>query len=163
MQSYSKNDIKWLKEAIKKSNESVKLGGYPVGAVIIKNDKLISYGFSNGKNLKDATSHAEIDAIRNASKFLHSRNLKEVTLYSSLEPCLMCFSASYWAYIPKIVFACARNKVSKQHYEGKHNLFKINNQCNRQIKIIQIHELENKALKIIENWENDLKKAIALK
>jgi len=158
MQNYNNKDKKWLKEAIRKSDESVKLGGFPVGAVITKNNKLISFGLSNGKNLKDATLHAEIDAIRNASKYLQDRNLKNVTLYSSLEPCLMCFSASYWAYIPKIIFACERNKVSKQHYEGKHKLSEINQNCNRKIEIIQIKELEQDALKVIENWENSLKK-----
>lgn len=157
MNKYSQKDIKWLNEAIEKSDESIKLGGFPVGAIIVKNDKLMSYGLSNGKNLNDATQHAEIDAIRNASKFLQSRNLKNVTLYSSLEPCLMCFSASYWAYIPKIVYACGKTKVSKQHYEGKHELSKINKNCNRQIKIIHIKELENDALKIIKDWENNLK------
>lgn len=60
----------FLKKAIEKSKESVKKGGYPVGAVIVRNKEIISYGFSDGKNLKDATSHAEIDAIRKASKKL---------------------------------------------------------------------------------------------
>lgn len=154
MKKYSQNDIKWLKEAIKKSDESVKLSGFPVGAVIIKDDKLMSYGLSNGKNLKDTTQHAEIDAIRSASRFLQTRDLKGVVLYSSLEPCLMCFSASYWAYIPKIVYACRKTRASKQHYEGDHDLSKINTKCNRQIELIHIEELEERALKIIEDWES---------
>lgn len=151
MKNYSQNDIKWLREAITKSDESVKLGGFPVGAIIIKNDKLISFGLSNGKNLNDATQHAEIDAIRKASKILEKRNLENVTLYSSLEPCLMCFSASYWAYIPKIVYACRKIRVSEQYSEGDHDLSKINARCNRQIEIVYINELEDEALKVIKD------------
>lgn len=154
MKNYNQNNIKWLKEAIKKSKESVTLGGFPVGAVIVKDNELLSYGLSNGKNLNDATLHAEIDAIRKASKILQVRNLKDVTLYSSLEPCLMCFSASNWAYIPKIVYACSRKNVSKQHFEGEHNLIEINKKCRRPINIINIQELEETALKVIRAWED---------
>jgi tRNA(adenine34) deaminase len=158
MQNIGNNDIEWLKEAIKKSDESVRLGGFPVGAVIVRDNKLVSCGLSNGKKLNDATQHAEIDAIRSTSKFLQTRDLKKATLYSSLEPCLMCFFASYWASIPRIVYACRKTRVSRQHYEGVHDLFDINSKCNRQIEVTHLKGLEAEALKIIENWENSFKR-----
>jgi tRNA(Arg) A34 adenosine deaminase TadA len=148
-------DRKYLKNAIELSKKSITNGGFPVGALVVLDKKIISTGLSNGKQLKDATSHAEIVAIREASKILDRRDLKGAVIYSSLEPCLMCFSASYWAGISKIVYACSKNKVSKQHYEGLHDLHTINSNNNRTIKLAQITELEDRALAIIENWEKN--------
>lgn len=50
----------------------------------------------------------------------------------------------------------SKSKVSKQHYEGEHNLYSINSKCNRKIEIIHIEELEDKSLKVIEDWESNL-------
>lgn len=146
--------MNFLSKAIELSNKSVELGSFPVGAIIVKNGEIVGEGISDGKNKKDATSHAEIEAIRNASKKLNSRDLFDCELYSSMEPCLMCFSASYWSKIKKIVFAISKEKLSKQHYEGLHSIFDINLKNNRQIEIIHDKELENKALSIVKNWEN---------
>lgn len=98
-------DNQYIQEAIKQSQNSVDAGGYPCGAVVVKDDAIIATGLSNGKNLFDATMHAEIDAIRNACKKLQSRSLDGCTLHTSMEPCVMCFSASFWAYIPRIVYS----------------------------------------------------------
>src|SRR4030042_1222556 len=150
-------DLVFLKKAIEKSKESVKRGGYPVGAALVMDGKIISYGFSDGKNLKDATSHAEIDAIRKASKRLDSRDLKGAVLYSSMEPCLMCFSASFWADISKIVYACSREKVSKLHYEGRYNLAEIGKKFKRKIVLSHLKEMEKEALDVIKEWEKLLR------
>lgn len=149
-------DEKFLQKAIEKSKESVALGGFPVGVVVVMDGETISSGISNGKKLNDPTSHAEIDAIRAACQKMQTRDLKSVVLYSSLEPCLMCFAASTWTSIPKIVYACSRNKVSKQHYEGNHNLAPINEAARRPIELVHLQELENEALQVIENWEKKL-------
>ena len=146
----------FLRQAIELSKESIKQGGFPVGAVIVKDGVVIAEGLSNGKNNKDATSHAEIEAIRNASKKLNVRDLVGCEMYSSMEPCLMCFSACYWAKIKKIIYAAGKDKLSKQHYEGLHSLNEINSKNNKQIEIVQVKELENDALSVIQNWERSL-------
>ena len=143
----------FLQQAIELSKKSVEKGGFPVGAVIVKNGVVVSQGLSNGKNNKDATSHAEIEAIRNASQELDTRDLFDCEIYSSMEPCLMCFSASYWAKIKKIVYAVRKDKLSRQHFEGLHSLEEINSKNNRKIEIVHINELEDEALSIIKNWE----------
>ncbi|MDC1205319.1 nucleoside deaminase [Candidatus Pacebacteria bacterium] len=148
------NDKDFIKKAIELSQESVDVGGYPVGSVIVKNGEIVSTGLSNGKNLCDPTSHAETAAIREAGKKLDKRNLDDVVLYSSLEPCVMCFASSFWAYIPKVVFACSRDKVSSDYYEGDHNIFELNNKGRRQINLVHFEELEQKALNVITEWEN---------
>lgn len=146
-------DRKYLKNAIELSKESIAIGGFPVGALIVFDGKITGKGLSNGKQLKDATSHAEIVAIREASQILNRRDLTGTIIYSSLEPCLMCFSASYWAGVSRIVYACSKDKVSKQHYEGLHNLEELNQKNNRPIELVHLSELEGEALAIIENWE----------
>lgn len=143
----------FLQQAIELSKKSVEQGGFPVGAIIVKDGVVISQGFSNGKNNKDATSHAEIEAIRNASQKLDTRDLFGCEIYSSMEPCLMCFSASYWAKIKKIVYAVGKDKLSKQHYEGLYSLEEINSKNNRKIEIVHTKELEAEALSIIKEWE----------
>ena len=147
------NDRDYINKAIELSKESINVGGYPVGAVIVQNGEIISTGLSNGKQLCDPTSHAETAAIREAGKNLNKRNLDDVVLYSSLEPCVMCFTSSFWAYIPKIVFACSRDKVSAEYYEGNHNIFDLNKNGKREIELVHFRELEDKALEVITKWD----------
>jgi tRNA(Arg) A34 adenosine deaminase TadA len=145
-------DKKFLKEAINLSQKSVEDNGFPVGAVLVIENMIISEGLSNGKNLNDATSHAETEAIREASKQLGQRDLHGAVLYSSMEPCLMCFSACYWAKIAKIVYAIPKRMLPKMHYDGLHDLKAINNINNRQMEILKIDELENAAIKVVNGW-----------
>ena len=145
----------FIKKAIELSKESINQGGFPVGAVIVKDNRIIGTGISNGKNNKDATSHAEIEAIREASKYLNTRDLFDCELYSSMEPCLMCFSAGYWSKIKKIVFAIGKEKLSKQHYEGLYSLNDINPKNNRQIEIVHDLNSEEEAFLIVKNWEKN--------
>jgi guanine deaminase len=152
------SDKEFLQLAIKKSQESVEAGAFPVGAIVVQNGEIISSSISNGEKLKDPTSHAEIAAIREACQKLQNRDLKNIILYSSLEPCLMCYAASFWASIPQVVYACPRAKVSKMHYEGDHDLEHINESSRHPIKLIHMQEMEDEALKIINDWEASLKK-----
>ena len=153
-----RTDINFLEEAIETSKKSVAAGGFPVGAVLIMDGKMISAGLSDGKQNNDATEHAEIDAIWKSEKILGKRDLKGANIYSSLEPCLMCFSACYWSGISKIVYACAKDKVSKQHYEGLHDLAAIDRKNNRHIEIVHMQELEDEALRVITDWGEDHRK-----
>ncbi|MCR4280221.1 MAG: nucleoside deaminase [Candidatus Komeilibacteria bacterium] len=148
----------FLQLAIDKSKTSVTVGAFPVGAIIVQNGKIVASAISNGKQLKDPTSHAEVAVIREVCQKLQNRDLKDVILYSSLEPCLMCYAASFWASIPKIVYACSRQRVSIIHYEGDHHLNEINQASRHPIELVHIKEMEESALKVIEDWESSLKK-----
>lgn len=148
----------FLKHAIELSKKSVEQGGFPVGAIIVKDGEIISEGISNGKQKKDATSHAEIDAIRQASEKMNARDLSDCEIYSSMEPCLMCFSACYWSKIKRVVYAINKDKLSKHHYEGMHSIEEINLKNNRQMDIVHVVELEDEALDVIRKWEESLKK-----
>lgn len=146
-------DSDFIKKTIELSRESIAIGGYPVGSIIVKDGEIIATGLSNGKQLCDPTSHAETSAIREASAKLNRRNLDDVVLYSSLEPCVMCYSSSFWAYIPKVVFACGRDKVPANYFEGNHNIYALNEASLRKIELIHLDELEGEALEVINEYE----------
>lgn len=158
-----KNHEYFLKEAINESARSVKMGGYPVGSIIVKDGKIIARGISNGKNLTDPTSHAEIDAIRKAGKKLKSKFLKDCTLYTSCETCMMCYFASNWARIPEIFYACSKAVAPMHYYETSLSVKNIKSKTyykkNPQ-KIIHFKNLELKAKSIIDKYEKSLKPII---
>lgn len=147
------NDKIFLKKAIEKAKESVAQGGFPAGAVVVKDGKIIGEGISIGNKLNDPTSHGEMVAIREACKNLQTSDLSGSILYASLQPCLMCLGGAMWSSISKIVFACAQNKVSPDYYGGHYDLAKINPDLIRPLELIHFSELEEESLAIVRKWE----------
>lgn len=92
-------------EAIKLSIDSVENGGGPFGAVIVKDGKIIAKASNSVTKTNDPTAHAEVNAIRLATKELDNFELKGCEIYTSCEPCPMCLGAIYWARLDKIYFA----------------------------------------------------------
>jgi tRNA(adenine34) deaminase len=95
-----------LKEAQKAYNEDE----VPVGAVIVMNDKIISRGYNQVEKLNDPTAHAEIIALTSAFNYLGSKYLPDATIFVTVEPCLMCAGALYWAKIGKVVYGAEDEK-----------------------------------------------------
>jgi len=79
-----------------------KRADFPYGAIIVKNGKIIAKAGTASKKNIDPTSHAEISAIRKACKKLKSKELKGCIIYSTCEPCPMCFTAIWWAKVDRI-------------------------------------------------------------
>lgn len=150
---------KFLRQAIKQAKISLEKGGFPAGAILVKDGKIISKGLSLGNKLFDPTEHAETSCIRKACKKLKTTNLTGSTLYASLEPCLMCFSVANWSQVSKIVFGCKKNQhmIDIGCYEGINNSENINILNSRQIEIQYIDDFENECLKLISDWETKLK------
>ena len=113
------NDKLFLSRAIELASESIREGGGPFGAIIVKEDKIISEAFNRVVLNNDPTAHAEILAIRQASSVLHSHELSECTLYSSCEPCPMCLGAIYWSGIKKVVYSCDRTDAENAGFSDK--------------------------------------------
>lgn len=91
--------------AIKEAKKAYHKNEIPVGAVIIKNNKLISKGHNQKEKKHNVIKHAEIIAIEKACKKLKSWHLNECTIYISLEPCMMCTGAIVQSRIKNIVYA----------------------------------------------------------
>ena len=101
-------DRAFMREAIRLANNSVRQGGGPFGAVIVKDGEIIA-GSSNSVTLdNDPTAHAEVNTIRRACKRLGTFDLSGCTIYTSCEPCPMCLGAIYWAHISRIFYGNTR-------------------------------------------------------
>jgi guanine deaminase len=143
---------KFMMKAIELSIKSVNSGTGPFGAVIVKDNKIISEGFNIVTSSNDPTSHAEIVAIRNACKILKSFSLKDCDLYTTCEPCPMCLSAIYWARIDKIYYANTRKDAQKIDFSDA----MIYEELNKTIKDrkIPMHQImREEALKAFDMWE----------
>jgi tRNA(Arg) A34 adenosine deaminase TadA len=99
-----------------KLNISTMHGG-PFGAVIVKDGNIIGEGSNQVLNTNDPTAHAEIVAIRQATKHLNSFQLEGCEIYSSCEPCPMCLGAIYWARPSKLYFAASREDAAAANFD----------------------------------------------
>lgn len=97
-------NIKFMRKAIALSVENVKKGGGPFGAVIVKDGKIIASGVNRVTANSDPTAHAEVNAIRKASRKLKTFDLAGCEIYTSCEPCPMCLGAVYWAHLDKMYY-----------------------------------------------------------
>ncbi len=93
-----------MMEALKEAYKAYEKGEVPVGAVIVKDGRIISKAHNLRESLRDATAHAEVLAIREACKRLNSWRLTDCSLYVTLEPCPMCAGAILQARIYRLVF-----------------------------------------------------------
>jgi len=149
-------DTDFLLLAIENARTSVASGGFPAGAVVVKNNTVIGHGISIGQKIHDPTSHGEMAAIRDACQNLKTADLSGCILYASMEPCLMCFGASMWCGIPSIVFACRRSQVSPAYYGGHYDINDINKNLLSDIKMIHWAALEQQSLSVVRQWERAL-------
>lgn len=101
-----KKPVDFLTRAAKKAARGVRQGdGGPFGAALVKGNKLVALAHNTVLRTNDPTAHAEINAIRQASKKLKRWDLSDCVIFSTTEPCPMCFSAIHWARIGRIVFS----------------------------------------------------------
>jgi len=102
---------KYMKQALKQAEKANKLGEVPIGCVIVHSGKIIGRGYNRRNTDKNTLSHAEIAAIRKASKKIGDWRLEDCTLYVTLEPCQMCSGAIIQARIPQVVIGCMNPKA----------------------------------------------------
>lgn len=106
-------DEKIMKIAFKESEKAYKIDEIPVGAVIVRNEKVISKGYNMKEKYNDPTMHAEIIAIRKACKKLKDWRLNDCILYVTMEPCEMCLNVILESRIKDIVCGIKNKKNSK--------------------------------------------------
>jgi guanine deaminase len=113
------NEKLFLTRAIEIAGNGIMSGAGPFGAVVSKDGKIISEATNRVVLNSDPTAHAEILAIRQAASVLKSHDLADCILYTSCEPCPMCFGAIYWAGIKKVVYACDRTDAEGAGFSDK--------------------------------------------
>ena len=111
IQNIEQTDIKFMKEALRQAQKAYKLDETPIGCVIVHEGKIIARGYNRRNTDKSPLAHAEITAIRKASRKLGDWRLEECTLYVTLEPCQMCAGAIVQSRIPRVVIGCMNPKA----------------------------------------------------
>ena len=106
-----KTDEKYMREAIRQAKKAWKLDETPIGCVIVHEGRIIGRGYNRRNTDKSPLAHAEISAIRKASKKIGDWRLEECTLYVTLEPCQMCAGAIIQSRIPRVVVGCMNPKA----------------------------------------------------
>lgn len=147
-------DKKAMQLAIEESRANItnnyKNGG-PFGAVIVKNGKIITSAHNTVIENNDATAHAEINVIRQASKILNTNDLSGCTLYTSTEPCPMCLSAIIWANIKDVYYANTRKDANDIGFRDD-IIYEYINGGNPHI--LNKHHIESEgALEVFNNFE----------
>lgn len=143
-----------MKKAIKESEINLinkfKDGG-PFGAVIIKDGEIISSAHNTVLKSKDATAHAEINAIREASRKLNTHDLSGCILYTSAQPCPMCLSAIIWANIKEVYYANTKEEADDIGFRDDmiYEYIKGNNE-----EILKLHHMESEeALEVFKEFK----------
>ncbi len=146
-------DELFMKEALKEADKAYKLLEIPIGAVIVKDGKIVGIGHNLKETMKDATLHAEITAIKAACKNLGGWRLPGCTMYVTLEPCAMCAGALVNARIERLVIGARDYKTgacgSVFNVVQKENL-------NHQIDV-QFGVLEKECSDIVKNFFAELR------
>lgn len=106
-----KLQVKYMKAALRQAQKAYELGEVPIGCVIVFEGKIIGRGYNRRNTDKSTLSHAEITAIRKASRKMGDWRLEGCTLYVTLEPCQMCAGAIVQARIPEVVIGCMNPKA----------------------------------------------------
>ena len=128
----------YMKIALKLAKKALKQGEVPVGAIIVKNNKIISKAYNKKEKTNDVTKHAEIIAISKACRKLKNWRLENCEMYVTMEPCMMCSGAIEQSRLKKIVYG-----VKNENYGYIHNL--------KNIEIIS-QVCENECKKLVQSF-----------
>lgn len=137
----------YIKEMIKEAKKSLKSDDVPVGAIIVRNGKIISRGHNEKEKKKNSIKHAEIIAIEKACKKMKTWHLDECELYVTLEPCLMCCGAIIQSRIKKIYYGIESKRFG--YIESIGTLFNEKNTH----KMCEVINLKNEeSLEILQDF-----------
>lgn len=153
MEKADPEHTKFMRMAIglSKMNVEKALGG-PFGAVIVRDGKIIAKSANKVTATNDPTAHAEISAIRLASKKLNSFDLSNCVIYTSCEPCPMCLGAIYWSRISKIYYANTKHDAAEFGFDDKFIYEELGLSVEkRKLPVVQL--LRNEALEAFKNWQ----------
>lgn len=140
-----------MRRAFALSENSVKCGGGPFGAVIAKDGEIIAEAMNTVTIDNDPTAHAEVNAIRKACRKLGTFDLTGCTIYTSCEPCPMCLGAIYWAHIERIYYGNNRKDAREIDFADDFIYDEMDKPLeNRSVPIIPM--LRDEALETFRLW-----------
>lgn len=145
---------KFMKEALKEAKKAYKKLEVPVGAIIVKDDKIIARGYNKKESTNNCIMHAEIEAIKKASKVLNNWRLNDCEMYVTLEPCAMCAGAIINSRINKVYIGTMEENTGA--CGTKINLLK-NKKLNTEIKI-EKNILQEECTKLLKDFFKERRK-----
>jgi len=104
-------DTHYMREALKLAQTAAAADEVPIGAVVVRDGEIIGEGYNQSRSLSDPTAHAEVLALRDAAAKLGSYRLLDVSLYVTVEPCLMCSGALLEARITRLIFGAREPRM----------------------------------------------------
>ncbi len=142
-----------MAQAIALALKSVRAGGGPFGALIVRNGQIIAQGTNRVTAGNDPTAHAEIMAIRAACAALNTFHLQGFDIYCSCEPCPMCLAAIYWARIDRCFYACTSADAASAGFGDALFYDELGrSQAERRLSMKQI--LADQGKTVFEEWQN---------
>lgn len=105
------SDEYFMRQALAEAAKALAAGEIPIGAVVVFEQQIIGRGYNQTEQLRDVTAHAEMLALTAAANHLGNKYLADCTLYVTIEPCVMCAGAGYWAQLQSVVFGADEPKV----------------------------------------------------
>ena len=142
-----KNKEKWMEYAFHEAEKAYNVEEVPIGAIIIKDDKIIGRGYNQTESLKDSTAHAELISITSASNTISDWRLNDCSIYVTKEPCLMCFGAIVNSRIKNLFFGFGDDVNGfKRNININHLFFK------KHLSLIESGFLENKCKNIVQDF-----------
>jgi len=146
---------KFMKKAIEEAEKGIAVrDGGPFGAVIVKDNKIIAFGHNKVISSNDPTAHAEIVAIREASRILQRFDLSDCELYTTCEPCPMCYSAIHWAKIFRVYYGATRTDAKNIGFDDQYLYDVLSNKISD--TKLTLEELEREScLKVFNDYIKD--------
>ena len=145
---------KYMREAIRQAKKAYAIGEVPIGCVIVYEDKIIGRGYNRRTIDKNPLAHAELIAIKKASKKMGDWRLEECTMYVTLEPCQMCSGAIVQARMKKVVVGCMNPKAGCAG--SILNLLQVE-KFNHQVEL-ETGVLEEECSEMMKNFFRELRK-----
>ena len=153
MASSLTEDEKYMKQALRLAKKAMDSGDVPIGCLIVYDGKVIARGYNRRNKEKQSLAHAELIAIRKASKVIGDWRLEECKMYVTLEPCQMCAGAIVQARIPEVVIGCMNPKAGCAG--SIINLLDMQ-EFNHQVKVTR-GVLEEECSVLLKNFFKDLR------
>lgn len=146
-------DMEYMRMAVEKAREGVLEGQTPFGAVIARKGRVLACVHNKVWKDWDITAHAEISAIRAACKKLNTIDLSGSTLYTTCEPCPMCFGAIHWARVSRVVFGCKIKDAKKIGFsELAISASRLKSLGKSDVKVVS-GVLRGECLLVMKSWE----------
>jgi guanine deaminase len=113
------NPSPFMSAALELARASIAAGGGPFGAVVVRAGSIVGRGSNQVVTSRDPTAHAEVLAIRDAARVLGTHDLSGCEIFTSCEPCPMCFGAIHWARLARVHFACDRRDAAAAGFDDE--------------------------------------------